>query len=295
MSSVNGYGTAGPGGTARHRDTGRAGYNESDEEQPLLNGVSTPRGNSKSLTSRLRKAAAADVKRDWADVVLIFCYIITGLLDSSAISDWGSFVSMQTGNTVYIGLGLAAPTEGTRWIKSGTSLGFFCIGSFFFSRFHRHFGPKKRATLIASFTLQATLCIAAASIVTFGPGAGGSGPPNSKDAITWDVLVPIALVAFQACGQAVTSRAIKYNALTSVVLTSIYCDLFSDQDLFRADNAERNRRVGAPSMCLLGAILGGLFAHSRFGIAGAMWTASAMKVFVIIVWLLWPGEEVEED
>lgn len=102
-------------------------------------------------------------------------------------------------------------------------------------------------------------------------------------------------MAFQACGQAVTSRAIKYNALTSVVLTSIYCDLFSDADLFRASNAERNRRVGAPSMCLLGAILGGLFAHSRFGIAGAMWTASAMKVFVIIVWLLWPGEEGEED
>lgn len=320
MSTVNGYGTAGPGGTARQRDTGRAA---ADEEQPLLNGVVSPQtGNPKSLTTRLRKAAVADVKRDWADVVLIFCYIITGLLDSSAISDWGSFVSMQTGrsasttrteprtplsqlhlhesisltqtpgNTVYIGLGLAAPTEGTRWIKSGTSLGFFCIGSFFFSRFHRHFGPKRRATLIASFTLQAALCIGAASIVTFGPG---SSRADSKDAITWDVLVPIALVAFQACGQAVTSRAIKYNALTSVVLTSIYCDLFSDADLFRADNSERNRRVGAPSMCLLGAILGGLFAHSRFGIAGAMWTASAMKVFVIIVWLLWPGEEVEED
>lgn len=98
MSTVNGYGTAGPGG-ARQRDTGRAGNNAADEEQPLLNGVGTQRGNSKSLTSRLRKAASADVKRDWADVVLIFCYIITGLLDSSAISDWGSFVSMQTGRS----------------------------------------------------------------------------------------------------------------------------------------------------------------------------------------------------
>ncbi|KAG8163853.1 hypothetical protein KVR01_005771 [Diaporthe batatas] len=295
MSSVNGYGTAGPGATngpARQR----AGHNATDEEQPLLNGVGAAQsGSSKSLTSRLRKAAGAEVRRDWADVVLIFCYIITGMLDSSAISDWGSFVSMQTGNTVYIGLGLAAPTEGTRWIKSGTSLGFFCIGSFFFSRFHRHFGPKRRATLIASFTLQAALCIAAASIVTFGPGAGGSGRPDSKDAITWDVLVPIALVAFQACGQAVTSRALKYNALTSVVLTSIYCDLFSDAELFRAANPERNRRLGAPSMCLAGAVLGGLFAHSRFGIAGAMWTASAMKVFVVVVWLLWPAEAVEED
>ncbi|KAJ0124396.1 hypothetical protein J7T55_005734 [Diaporthe amygdali] len=290
MSTANGYGTAGPG--ANQNLARRVVHNASDEEQPLLNGAHAPRRSSKSLTSRLRKAASAEVKRDWADVVLIFCYIITGMLDSSAISDWGSFVSMQTGNTVYIGLGLAAPSESTRWIKSGTSLGFFCIGSFFFSRFHRHFSPKKRATLIASFTLQAILCIAAASIVTFGPAQGANG---NKEAITWDVLVPIALVAFQACGQAVTSRALKYNALTSVVLTSIYCDLFSDAELFRADNPERNRRVGAPSMLLVGAILGGLFAHSRFGIAGAMWTASVMKVLVVIVWLIWPGEETEED
>lgn len=98
MSTVNGYGTAGPGannGPARQR----AGNNASDEEQPLLNGVGTQRVNSKSLTSRLRKAAGAEVRRDWADVVLIFCYIITGMLDSSAISDWGSFVSMQTGKS----------------------------------------------------------------------------------------------------------------------------------------------------------------------------------------------------
>jgi len=38
-----------------------------------------------------------DIKRDWADVVLILCYVITGLLDSASISVWGSFVSMQTG------------------------------------------------------------------------------------------------------------------------------------------------------------------------------------------------------
>lgn len=192
------------------------------------------------------------------------------------------------GNTVYIGLGLAAPTQSTRWIKSGTSLGCFCIGSFFFSRFHRYFSPKRRATLIASFAAQAALCVVAAAIVTWGPG--GYGP----DDITWDVLVPIALVAFQACGQAVTSRALKYNALTSVVLTSIYCDLFSDVELFRADNPERNRRLGAPVMLLVGALLGGLFAHSDLGIAGALWTASVLKFLIVLVWALWPGEDGDE-
>lgn len=106
--------------------------------------------------------------------------------------------------------------------------------------------------------------------------------------------MPIALVAFQACGQAVTSRALQFNALTSVVLTSIYCDLFSDAELFRRDNVERNRRVAAPLMLLLGALSGGLLADSRWGIAGALWTAAALKAVIVVVWMFWPGEEGED-
>lgn len=108
------------------------------------------------------------------------------------------------------------------------------------------------------------------------------------------MLLPIALVAFQACGQAVTSRALRYNALTSVVLTSIYCDLFSDAELFRVDNVERNRRVGAPLMLLVGALVGGLFAHSGFGVAGALWLAAGLKVGIVVVWMFWPGEEGDD-
>ncbi|KAJ0165200.1 hypothetical protein CTA2_12040 [Colletotrichum tanaceti] len=255
-----------------------------DEEQPLLGAAG-----SKPASKSLRRKLTADVTRDWADLVLLACYIITGLLDSSAISIWGSFVSMQTGNTIYIGLGLAAPTESTRWIKSATSLGSFCLGSFFFSRFHRLFSPQRRWVLCASFVAQTLFCVAAALILTFGPAAGG------KDEIAWNVLVPIALIAFQSCGQAVTSRALRYNALTSVVLTSIYCDLFSDAELFVARNAERNRRVGAPLLLLAGAVLGGLFAHSSLGIAGALWTASFLKFLVVLAWFFWPGESTSDE
>lgn len=281
------------------------------EQSPLL------QKSSNSLLARVRRTMTVDVKRERADIILVLCYLVTGLLDSASISIWGSFVSMQTGmkllasrrtsvfaqsclctpskivrltstlspgNTVYIGLGLAAPRESTRWIKSSVSLGCFCLGSFLFSRFHRYFSPKRRWVLCASFLLQMILTILAAAIVTFGRQVG-------KEEISWNVLVPIALVAFQSCGQAVTSRALKYNSLTSVVLTSIYCDLFSDPELFGLHNPERNRRVGAPVMLLAGAILGGTFAHSSFGIAGALWTAAALKLLAIITWLVWPAED----
>jgi hypothetical protein len=142
--------------------------------------------------------------------------------------------------------------------------------------------------LCLSFALQTCIILAAAVIVTFGPVSG-------KDDVTWEVLVPIALVAFQSCGQAVTSRALNYNALTSVVLTSIYCDLFSDMELFALANVERNRRVAAPALLLCGAVLGGLFAHSEVGIAGALWTATGLKFLATLAWFVWPADPSEED
>ncbi|KAG7132001.1 hypothetical protein HYQ45_009524 [Verticillium longisporum] len=254
--------------------------NGQNEQQPLLGGLPAKK-------SSLKKRLAGDVQRDWADLVLLACYIITGLLDSASISTWGAFVSMQTGNTVYLGLGPTA--QSNRWKKSGISILSFCAGSFLFSRLHRHFSPspKRRWILCLSFAIQTLFIVAAASIVTWGPKDAG------PDDVPWYVIVPIALVAFQSCGQAVASRALKYNALTSVVLTSIYCDLFSDAQLLENlfTNAERNRRVAAPSLLLGGALLGGLIAKSALGTAGALWIAAGLKFLIVLAWASWPAEE----
>lgn len=225
-----------------------------------------------------------NIDRRWADLLLLLSYVITGLLDSSAVYIWGSFVSMQTGNTVYLGLGLIEPTKGTRWIRSLISIGFFCFGSFCFSRFHRFFSPKRRWVLLASFTAQFLLIVTAAVVVMIDCGEGGD--------LRWEILVPLALVGFQSSGQAVTSRALQYNSLTSVVLTSIYCDLFSDPLIMAglSQNAERNRRAAAPILLLTGAIFGGLWAHSSVGLAGALWTAASLKVLIIVAFFLWRPE-----
>jgi hypothetical protein len=187
---------------------------------------------------------------------------------------------------VYLGLGLIAPHEGIRWIKAGTSIASFCFGSFVFARFHRYFSPRKRWVLIASYTFQLLFIVVAALIVTFGH--------QSSEGLHWQVLVPIAVVAFQSSGQAVTSRALQYAGLTSVVLTSNYCDLFSDPKLFALSNVERNRRIAAPLLLLFGACLGGVWAHSGVGLAGALWTAVALKALAVIAWVFWKAEADEE-
>jgi hypothetical protein len=190
------------------------------------------------------------------------------------------------GNTIYLGLGLIAPHEGIRWIKAGTSIASFCFGSFVFARFHRYFSPRKRWVLIASYTIQLLFIVIAAVIVTFGN--------QSSDGLHWQVLVPIAVVAFQSSGQAVTSRALQYAGLTSVVLTSNYCDLFSDPNLFKASNVERNRRIAAPLLLLLGACFGGVWAHTSVGLSGALWTAVALKACAVIAWVFWKSDMGDE-
>ncbi|KAH8588016.1 hypothetical protein B0O99DRAFT_640151 [Bisporella sp. PMI_857] len=237
------------------------------------------------LISGWRKKMA-NVYRDWADIVLLVCYIITGLLDSAFISTWGSFISMQTGNIIYVGLGLAAPHEPKGWIKSGVSFIAFCMGSFWFSRFHQYLTPSRHWVLCVSILAQMGLITIAAAILTWGPG-----PTNEKVDIDWSVLVPIALVAFQGCGQAITSRALRYNVLPSVVLTGIYCDLFSDTELFALHNAERNRRLCAPVLLLFGVIIGSLLAHSSIGMAGVLWIAAGLKLFIVLPWLWQTAED----
>jgi hypothetical protein len=176
-----------------------------------------------------------------------------------------------------------APHEDTRWIKALISISAFCLGSFCFARFHRYFSPKKRWVLVVSYFLQLLFIVVAAAIVTF-------GGEDSTNELNWRVLVPLAAVAFQSSGQTVTSRALQFNGLTSVVLTSNYCDLFSDPQLFALSNVERNRRIAAPALLLIGACLGGLFAHSSTGLVGALWTTAGLKGIIVVAWAFWPSE-----
>jgi hypothetical protein len=187
------------------------------------------------------------------------------------------------GNTVYLGLGLTDPYGGTRWIKAAVSVGCFCAGSFVFARYHRALSPRKRWVLVTSHLFQALLTMAAALIVMY-----DTNEPSGNE-LHWQVLVPIALVAFQAAGQAVTSRVLNVKALTSVVLTSIYCDLFSDANLFAGimQDRGRNQMVAAPIALLIGVIGGGLWAKSAVGMAGALWSAVGMKLLIILAWLSW--------
>lgn len=71
------------------------GSGRDEESSPLLGRHRKPPAQSRAV--RIRKALNHEVSRDWADLVLLGCYVVTGLLDSASTNVWGAFVSMQTG------------------------------------------------------------------------------------------------------------------------------------------------------------------------------------------------------
>ncbi|KAI7199316.1 hypothetical protein D0869_07966 [Hortaea werneckii] len=273
------YGTV--GGSQNNRN---GLLDTTDQERATLLGKPD---HGQSTMIRVRNHFDVNLSKKWGDLALLLCYIITGLLDSSSVQVWGSFVSMQTGNTVYLGLGIIAPTESTRWIRSGISIGCFCLGSMMFGHFHRYFGGRKRWVMVTSYGLQVLCMVGAALMVSLGPQTGSGG------AVSVWIGLPLALIAFQSGGQAYTSRVLQYGGLTSVVLTSIYCDLFSDAKLFAAlaENVERNRRTAAPILLLVGAMIGGVWAHSSIGLAGSLWSAVGLKFLITLGWAFWPAEK----
>lgn len=262
-------------------EEGRAtnGHPRADAENaPLL-----PKSTSKSVSSRFRNHMNTDIDTNRGEYVLLLGYIITGLVDGSAVFIWGAFASMQTGNTIYLGLGLTDPSSGTRWIMSLLSMACFCIGATVFAWYHRFFTPKKRWVMFSSYLVQMLLIIAAATIVTL-----DKTTEADKGKLRWQVMLPLALMAIGSSGQCVSSRALDKNSLTSVVLTSIYCDLFSDPRLLSlSGNPSRNQRVAAPVCVLVGALIGGFWAHGSTGLSGALWTAAGLKLCIVIAWAVW--------
>ncbi|KAL4908223.1 hypothetical protein BDW74DRAFT_188401 [Aspergillus multicolor] len=260
------------------------------ETSPLLGSSPGPSGTWKppSTLTRLKHYLTTEITPHRTDLLLLTCYIITGLLDSTAVFIWGSFVSMQTGNTVYLGLGLSGLDESgksQRWLKALISIASFCTGSLSFTLLSRLFrNPRERGALALSFALQ-MLCVAvAAGIVTV-------HKPNKTDELGWKIAVPLALMAFQSSGQAVTSRVVGFSGLTSVVLTSVYCDLFSYLGgSGRGKGVDEWRRLGAVVGLFVGILLGGAWAKSEVGLMGALWMVVGLKGAIVLAWVFWKGE-----
>ncbi|KAK5118858.1 hypothetical protein LTR62_000067 [Meristemomyces frigidus] len=249
------------------------------------------------------------------DLILIVCFAVSGLIDSGAYNAYTCFMSMQpsnnsphkTGNTVFAALGVSnLPQTQPRhaWTKSVASIIAYLLGALFFANFHRAAGQTKRWVFAFSFLLQAIVTTGAAILVGSRSVSGSPvSPPGILTALPkdpgfpWADLIPIALLAFQASGKVCASRMVGFNALPTVVLTTLYSDFMGDPKLFfgLTANPMRNRRLMGVLFYFGGAVAAGQLVKSNVGFAGLLYIAAAVKLVVVIAWVLWPAEKAEND
>ncbi|EGY21262.1 hypothetical protein VD0002_g2448 [Verticillium dahliae] len=247
-----------------------------------------------------------DVHVNHTDLPLFACCFISGLCDSVTVNASNVFVSMQTGNTIFLALGAASLPYGDpyRWLRSLVSIGSFALGCFTFAH-TRHFQPKRKATLALSFLVQAAAIWIAAILAQTGVVADYNrrNVPSFNDDLgaatqshhSHIVLLPVALIAWQFGGQIVSSRVLGYNEVPTCVLTSVYCDLLSDPKILAPlkENPKRNRRFLAILLLLLGGIVSGWIQRSAAGTTTVLWIAGFIKVVIAACWLAWPSKTLE--
>ncbi|KAG7002041.1 hypothetical protein G7Y79_00029g063370 [Physcia stellaris] len=244
--------------------------------------------------SRIRRHFQDDVSKDWTDVLLLLCWFTTGFLDSTIFKAYGTFVSMQTGNTVLIGLGASnarSNEQPYRWAKSLTSLICFVTGCLFFSRCSRALGELRRSTLMISFLFQSLILLIAATVVQIGLVQGRLD--RIINDIVWLQEIPIALLSFQAPGGTCGSRQLGFFETPTVVVTTMIYDFASDPKLFAPlrENPPRNRRFGGFVGMLVGAIAGGWVTTAMGHIHVTLWVAAAIKASIGLAWVVWPKKE----
>lgn len=294
------------------------------DHEAMENGLEKP-----ASKPQIQRRLDAQIDTKWGDLILLGCFFCSGLIDSMAFNMYSCFVSMQTGmlqlcltilkidlsplgNTIFVGLGVnGQPDSAPRysWAKSLAAIVCFSLGALFFSTFHRFFGPQKRWVLISSFAIQACL-IAVVAIITTIPVVPNRPPlvitQNDSEFLNFSIpstfpgsdFAAITILAFQSAGQIVASRALKYNAMPTVVLTSLYCDLMSDSQLFTAplgQNADRNRRFLGAVLVVCGAISGAFLTKSDAGFKGGLWIGVFIKGTMAVAWVFWKQNEAETN
>ncbi|KAL2794311.1 hypothetical protein BJX66DRAFT_201013 [Aspergillus keveii] len=227
----------------------------------------------------------------YTDIFLVMCGFVSGLVDGLSFNAWGSFSSMQTGNTVFIALGASGQPAypAYLWAKSLIALTVFVVGNVIFIRVGRALGARRRSTLILSFGVQTACILAAALLVQL--GVVDPRPEDPRAPIEWMQVLPISLLAFQAAGQIVASRVLEYDELPTVVLTTLLCDLLVDPNLGATikANPKRNRRIGGFLALFLGAMTaGGLSKVTEM--AASLWFAMGIKLVITVSWFVWKGE-----
>ncbi|KAK5109285.1 hypothetical protein LTR62_007159 [Meristemomyces frigidus] len=253
-----------------------------------------------------RRNFLGPVTKEYGDLPLLACCLVTGMVDAASFRNWGMFIGMQTGNTVILGLSTAGlPANPHAWLTTLVSILSFLLGAFLTFRISKVITPEgpNRNRLWSStlFLSQALFILLSAALAT--PKGLIPQNPGSTTRHTFDnekvihnifIVSLIPPLSFQAGIQIATSRLLGFNELPINVVTSTYCDIMGDFKLFATNNVRRNRRVSAVVLLLGGAIASGWLMRSSGGLPSVLWIAGGVKLVTAVAYFVGMPAVTEE-
>ncbi|KAJ5045247.1 hypothetical protein NUH16_002059 [Penicillium rubens] len=243
-----------------------------------------------TFRSTISRHFRADIDTKHTDIPLIICGFVGGLVDGLSFNAWGSFSSMQTGNTIFLALGASGQpaTPAYLWAKSLIALTVFIASNIIFIHMHRFLTPRRRSTMIISFGIQTVALLATAILIQL--EVITPKPEDPRAPIEWLQIVAISLLAFQAGGQICASRVLAMDEIPTVVVTAMLSDLLVDPKLTARFNPKRNRRVGAFLALFLGAMTAAGLTKTT-SMASSIWLAMGLKLMITLGWFVWQRRE----
>ncbi|KAK3680105.1 hypothetical protein LTR78_000482 [Recurvomyces mirabilis] len=253
-----------------------------------------------------RRNILGPVTKDYGDLPLLACCLVTGMVDAASFRNWGMFIGMQTGNTVILGLSTAGlPANPHAWLTTLVSIISFLIGAFLTFRVSKVITPegpnRNRLWGATLFMLQAMLIILAAALATpeglIPQNPGGNGRHTLDDERVIHNILIVSLIpplSFQAGMQIATSRLLGFNELPINVVTSTYCDIMGDFKLLATNNVRRNRRVAAVVLLLAGSIASGWLMRSQGGLESVLWLSGGIKFATAVAYFCFMPAVKEE-
>lgn len=233
-----------------------------------------------------------------SDLGLLAGSFVTGMVDSVTFLTTGTFVGMQTGNTLLLGLSVSG-IMGERhqpyaYASTLISLASFWLGSFLGQFTARKTAPLRRLTVVLFHLVQAALIFLAAALSQANIAPSTTDEANLSHR---NIFVDLAPLGIQSGIQVASSRVLGFNEIPVSVLTSAYADIFGDKNLLKLDNPKRNRRVFSAILLFLGAMCSSWIMQAPNGVAIALWTGAGVKTLAgLLMWFVVPNKkQVESD
>ncbi|KAF8621288.1 hypothetical protein AX15_007887 [Amanita polypyramis BW_CC] len=227
-----------------------------------------------------------------------YCFM-TGLIDVvsfSAIFVWCGF---QTGNFAQLAIAIARLFEKNHHDLSFhlpdqqalTSLLSFIVGASI-GRIGDRIGPRRRIWLMFCTLIQALLLMIS-SICLWKSGQGSVA--DSRANPSWTNPLSFVAVGFMSASlglQGIVGKRLNTQFGTTIVLTTIWVELFNDPKLFNIRNGVRSRdhRLIAASSLFIGGFVG----RSILGKAGsptALGVGVGIRVLISLGWFFVPGKK----